>query len=627
MLKHKPIASTLAVALAATMLLFTSCVPENADPAADLPKGAIRLVSEGFRSAGGTKLGVDTLGANVHFIAGDSLWVNGQLVEVKQSSTTAYIQLPDDMETSELIAVYPYSIVEAYDEGAGTIDVQLPGSYQYRVDPNTGRQNVQAPLFARLTAPSSGTNEGRTLQFSHLSAAITLAIKNSTSADIKLKDILLSIQNNYFYRPVRINKTSPTVPNLNDIYAISSDDIEATFSNAQEGTDYGNEIHYKFDNEECSLSANSTIYLQIPVAPIHYGNTTNPITVSISADHDIVGMPNFQFVYNRTQTGNRNVLAQNDLIYAPIDFNLSDAANFKVDGTFSVNASGKKVFFSKSNLKYRYATPNVSADVNNENYFSNRANWAMKKSQDSIPTIYTGSISISAMTTDNLLIDFTPAGGGTGWLEYFMFGANGKRLHPRTMHNNSDFAIITGNIQGTDDDWGKRFGDGNWITLSEDEWNYLLSESSGRMAASPEGIRDSRPLYRRSAIWATVNGKKGVIILPDKYWASVKTRAAATVDETTTPKWSEMEKYGAVFLPANGYLQFAGRLPSKRTVSHHTSDDNAIYWTSTQWKYTMIGVSGAGNVNTLSVAFEEQTSTLSATERRMLPVRLVYPAN
>ena len=527
MLKHKPIASTLAVALAATMLLFTSCVPENADPAADLPKGAIRLVSEGFRSAGGTKLGVDALGANVHFIAGDSLWVNGQPVEVKQSSTTAYIQLPDDMETAELIAVYPYSIVEAYDESAGTIDVQLPGSYQYRVDPNTGRQNVQAPLFARLEAPSSGTNEGRTLQFSHLSAAITLAIKNSTSADIKIKDILLSIQNNRFYRPVRINKTSPTVPNLqvDGKSAITPDYIKATFSNAQKGTDYGDTIHYKFDNEECSLSANSTIYLQIPVAPIHYGNGGNPITVSISADHDMKGMPDFQFVYNRTQTGDKNVLAQNDLIYAPIDFNLSDAANFKVDGTFSVNASGKKVFFSKSNLKYRYP---VGSDVENEAYFSNTANWALNESQDYVPRSYTGTIT---SFENGLLIDFTAAGGGTGWLEYFMFGANGKNLNPRTMHTNGSYnsiSSLTDNIRGTDDDWGKRFGDGNWITLSEDEWEYLLTEGNGRMVASPSGAT-SRPLVGRSAIWATVNGKKGVIILPDKYWASVEADAAATV--------------------------------------------------------------------------------------------------
>ena len=624
MLKHKPIASTLAVALAATMLLFTSCVPENADPAADLPKGAIRLVSEGFRSAGGTKLGVDALGANVHFIAGDSLWVNGQPVEVKQSRTTAYIQLPDDMETSELIAVYPYSIVKAYDEGAGTIDVQLPGSYQYRVDPNTGRQNVQAPLFARLAAPSAGTNEGRTLQFSHLSAAITLAIKNSTSADIMLQNVELSQESgeSYLWSCQKIYIDNPEFwayyNNEPPIYDFP--EIEGTGDDGLgHGEYYGESIHIAFGNADCIIPANETRYIQIPVIPID-PQYANPITVKVSAKHaEEAAITKFEYNYKKTQPNEVEFsLPGGSMDYAPIDLNPN--SNDLYDGAFSVSAT-KKVLFSKGNLRYKFPAAN---ETENENYFNNINNWAMNDNQYTInPITYTTH---SYGQTPPCYVNENSV-TGTTWLEFFMYGANGNTVHPRTAPNNPDANALHSNIQNTANDWGKRFGDRNWFTLTKDEWAYLFNTS--RMVL--RGVETTRAYYGRAAMWAIVNGVAGAIIFPDKYWYLSNTKAAYEVNETTTPKWSEMEKYGAVFLPTTGYLAFSSSSltygSSSTHVNHITNQKPpARFWaastTDGEQDYIRCTSATSGQYDD-NVAFTTAEQGTENTTRFMYAVRLV----
>ena len=96
-----------------------------------------------------------------------------------------------------------------------------------------------------------------------------------------------------------------------------------------------------------------------------------------------------------------------------------------------------------------------------------------------------------------------------------------------------------------------------WRTLTKDEWVYLFARTT------TSGI-----CYAK----ATVNGKSGVILLPDDWSASYHALASAntanadfTSNPITAAEWtSDFEAHGAVFLPAAGVV--AARLMGVATT-------------------------------------------------------------
>ena len=104
-------------------------------------------------------------------------------------------------------------------------------------------------------------------------------------------------------------------------------------------------------------------------------------------------------------------------------------------------------------------------------------------------------------------------------------------------------------------------GDETWLTLSADEWDYLLN---------------SRPNSASKQGQAVVNDVKGYILLPDNWTCPAGISFSAIPNNYTTniytlDQWTQMEDAGAVFLPAAG--------------SRYGTDINAIeagngyYWT------------------------------------------------
>lgn len=108
-----------------------------------------------------------------------------------------------------------------------------------------------------------------------------------------------------------------------------------------------------------------------------------------------------------------------------------------------------------------------------------------------------------------------------------------------------------------------------WRTLTKDEWVYLFARTT------TSGI-----CYAK----ATVNGKSGVILLPDDWSASYHALASAntanadfTSNPITAAEWtSDFEAHGAVFLPAAGIREGT-------SVSHVNSSGQ--YWSSTSEGY------------------------------------------
>ncbi len=113
-------------------------------------------------------------------------------------------------------------------------------------------------------------------------------------------------------------------------------------------------------------------------------------------------------------------------------------------------------------------------------------------------------------------------------------------------------------------DWGecstliRDLGTG-WSTLSKAEWNYLLNER-----------KDAAQLRTL----ATVNGVKGLVLLPDEWTAP---DGILINNEMTAELWAAIEQTGAVFLPAAGQMT-TSYVDYNATT---TVTDAATYWTST----------------------------------------------
>lgn len=127
-----------------------------------------------------------------------------------------------------------------------------------------------------------------------------------------------------------------------------------------------------------------------------------------------------------------------------------------------------------------------------------------------------------------------------GWIDLFGWGTG---CNPTLVSEDGDYDVFV--------DWGKNnIGKSDnhpdmWRTLSEDEWMYLLYERADSFDKLASG---------------NVNGKGGVIILPDKWKLpdGCKFNAEFASDGTpnnsyTTAQWKKMEEAGAVFLPAAGF--------------------------------------------------------------------------
>lgn len=170
------------------------------------------------------------------------------------------------------------------------------------------------------------------------------------------------------------------------------------------------------------------------------------------------------------------------------------------------------------------------------------------------------------------------------------------------------------NDQSGQADWGYNAinNGGNqqnkWRTLTKDEWKYVFNE---REASTVNGVQNAR--YAK----AIVNGKAGVILLPDNYTHPSGMTALSNINNPAADfstnnygisAWTLMEANGCVFLPTAG-----NRLGT--TVAGY--GEKGYYWSS----------SAAGNNTASGVFFNTSNCNpdFGSSRSSGLSVRLVYP--
>lgn len=177
---------------------------------------------------------------------------------------------------------------------------------------------------------------------------------------------------------------------------------------------------------------------------------------------------------------------------------------------FSLGAS-VPVYFSKGNLQYCAST----------------ATWRLALTQYS--TIGAANSNIGQSYT--------------GWIDLFGWGTTGQSncqypwWHVDDYRDYAVYSNLNHNMDATYD-WGVRIGTG-WRTPAQSEWEYLINTRTD--AANKKAA-------------AIVGGIRGLLLLPD-YWVLPADCTFTTTDTNryTTAQWAQMERYGALFLPAAGY--------------------------------------------------------------------------
>ena len=224
-----------------------------------------------------------------------------------------------------------------------------------------------------------------------------------------------------------------------------------------------------------------------------------------------------------------------------------------LEGVFSVSKD-KKVGFAKGNLRY-------SKDENWNDH------WSLAEHQYDI----LGADNLESQEVNQYGNRFP----SEDYLDLFCWSAGNS--NNGTIHTYPDDSYYTGDFKewGTQTAFTDIYGFG-WSTMTKDEWTYLLSEREN--AATLKSF-------------ATVNGVKGLVLLPDEWNAP---DGVIISEEMTAEQWATIENTGAVFLPAAGTLTVNMEGSTVATVN----DVNVVgsYWSSTP---------SETDVNAFSMTFTE----------------------
>ncbi len=255
-----------------------------------------------------------------------------------------------------------------------------------------------------------------------------------------------------------------------------------------------------------------------------------------------------------------------------------------VDGLFSINENGGKVYFSQGNLQYQASTQTWR--FGNPWDFVGGTYGITGYNPDGEP--WPGTIAES----NNCLASNTYS----GWIDLFSWGTSGwsggvmayqpysivKDPSPYTwaweyyiVGDNSNNGLVG---QYANADWGvfnaiSNGGNqsGMWRTLTSDEWEYVIN---GR-----QGSRFCK---------ATVNGVKGLILVPDDWDDALfalnrinSTGAAFDANIISQSTWENTcDPAGLVFLPQTG-KRVCNYMGDHYVVTLDLSEGYGLYWSST----------------------------------------------
>ena len=490
----------------------------------------------------------ETDGRKVKWELTDALNINGTnlpLASLNADATTARFEGTAYAMTSGsndiYWAVYPTTIVGAASGStipsnftATTLKVNFPATQTYDASDNTLRGNTF--MAAYTTAPSGENNIE--FQMRNLGAILELDMTPYCNNNTRVDSIVFTSSNAMLAGTFTVsnNATNPTIAPATG----STNKLVVTIQNGS--------------NNYIDITGGKKVRVLLP--PLAGKNLNMKIYGT-----------NGRYMEKNATSINlaRNNFYSNTI--SNVTFEKSDVVGFSV-------AADRRVLFAPGNLQYQASGSSLDAGGNLVG-----GTWRFAENQ----WVYIGNAAgnntwVAARSTQADWIDYFgwgTSGWNSGAIAYLPYS---DRMGANDFYPGGDQAS---NLTGTyaQADWGvynaiynPKTGStdpaGTWRTLTKDEWYYICNRE----------IAINCTTFRKMHGLATVNGVNGLVILPDNWnpascpsfvygnsaWSNI-------FSETTTPKWSQMEALGCVFLPA------AGCRINGITVSVGT---HGFYWSS-----------------------------------------------
>ena len=449
------------------------------------------LIAEGF---GGTKAAVD--GLYSYWVNGETVRINGVDKRVSYDGQAAYVT---GVEAADVYrALYPETLNDAAPLNSDNVSVVIPCSYTYME--SDGLQHIGVPMVAR------GTSASR-LEFKHLTAALTVEIKNTYGFTIEVDSVV--VESNLYQ-----------LSGTKDITLANSIIVDAT-STADEA-DKRVAVYFN-GGTHLQILAGDTRRVQVPVLPV---GDENRFTIKVGVHK--VDDADVKCVFDKTQGNGQShyALTRRQMGFAGVRFG----------GVFTVDTYNKQVIISQGNLQY---VPSSGI-------------WSFHTHQYDIcePGPVDSTTRYNADSSNSI--------------DLFGYGTSGYDMYPyMTSKTASNYNVPTSTyMTKTEYDWGwhnaiSNGGNANhqWYSMTSDEWRFLFNSRS----TTTEGINNNNnTLYTFATIEDTY---KGIIIFPDTYTHPTGIPLTNAIFNNysdfkatlSIANWNKMEAAGAVFLPAASY--------------------------------------------------------------------------
>ena len=521
---------------------------------------------------------------------GDVVNVNGSDYAIGLHGESAYA----DGDVPSAPAYYGYfSCGDVANAQTTTPTVTVPGRYICDTYYDDGYQKMNLPLAAY--SPSNT----KTITFRQLTSAMWVDVTNSTGFDGLYIDSL------------RVTSASQ------NLYGSVTLDFTATDFGLAPTDGSNNTVTVCFPSDAVRIDNGENRFFKVPILPI--ASKENDLTVEVFSHGKVPVVLNQPGLapanYELNYTLKRAAPALSRVWMGRTNIEITN-------GGENITTVDHSLFSISDTEQARFSQANLQATTTN-----GWSSWSFRFMEHQYDTdepgyyygggteIYTHYSNRSSMS----LFCWGTSGynhGAVAWKPNLTYGYNsGERVYFYA-YCNANANLYDGDGRA---DWGYNAitNGGNtensgWRTPKYGEWDYLVLKRSGSRFAR-----------------AKVNGRNGLILLPDHYTHPAGLPALSGINQRKSDskwnvnnniydagQWAQMEAMGAVFLPASGYRDYTYE-DGKTTVGNFNVA--LYYWSSSHNEYGLNGDSACS----LDVSGDSMTLPLRSPRYDGHNVRLI----
>ena len=345
------------------------------------------------------------------------------------------------------------------------------------------------------------------------------------------------------------------------------------------GTAYGADVTF-------TTQQVPTYTISVYANPTNGGQVTGGGTYNYGTTVNLTANANSGFTFDHWQDGNTNnprtITVTGNATYTAYFEAQPQVPTGAINGKFTINANGAKVYFSNGNLQYIGSSQTWKfADPQWEVIGTSQGNTSQATTRDLFGWGTSGY--------NHGAVCYQPWSTSQTNSDYYAYGDYQYNLYDQTGQADWGYnSISNGGGQ-----------EGQWRTLTKEEWVWVLGPNSNanpgtncRTSSTVNGTPNAR--YAK----AKVNNLQGVVLFPDSYTHPSGVAQPVGINETGNTGWNGnnysttdfglMQDNGAVFLPAAGYR---GGTSVSNVGSH------GYYWSASYYFSGSAYIVGFGDSN------------------------------